>query len=60
VNSQLKCKFIDRHSPNKKRRLEEVGLVEMNGPNEVLDELEDGPGKGAALLDSDIIIIDDD
>ena len=32
----------------------------MNGPNEVLDELEDGPGKGAALLDSDIIIIDDD
>jgi hypothetical protein len=59
VDSQLKRIFIDRHSPNKKRRLEEVGLVEMDGPNEVLDVLEDGPLKGA-LLDSDIIIIDDD
>lgn len=31
----------------------------MDGPNEVLDVLEDGPGKGA-LMDSDIIVIDDD
>ena len=59
MESQLKCKFIERHSPNKKRRLEEAGLVEMDGPNEVLDVLEDGPGKGA-LMDSDIIVIDDD
>jgi hypothetical protein len=58
--NQLKCKFVDGHSPSKKRRLEADGLVEMDGPNDVLlDVLDDKPGN-AALPDSDIIVIDDD
>ena len=55
VSNQLKRKCMDEHSPSKKRRLEEEGLVLMDGPNEVLT---DGSGS-KALLDSNIIIIDD-
>jgi ubiquitin-like 1-activating enzyme E1 B len=53
---QLKRKFADGYSPSKRRRLEEDGLVEMDGPNERLD---DRPGNGAPP-DSDIIVIDVD
>jgi ubiquitin-like 1-activating enzyme E1 B len=53
VDTQL-TKFADRHSPSKKRRLEEDGLVEMDGPNEVLGVLDNEPA------DSNIIVIDDD
>ena len=52
-------KFIDGHGPSKKRRLEKDGLVEMDGPNEVIDVLDNGPMK-EALPDSDVIVIDDD
>jgi hypothetical protein len=54
--NQLKCKFVDGHSPSKKRRLEADGLIEMDGPNDVLD----GKPGNATLPDSDIIVIDDD
>lgn len=38
--SESKRKFEDNPSPSKRRRLEEEGLVLMNGPDEVLDVME--------------------
>jgi ubiquitin-like 1-activating enzyme E1 B len=53
--SGKKRKFEDGASPSKRRRLEEDGVVVMDGPNEVLDS-----GEVGAAPDSDIILIDDD
>ena len=53
--SEKKRKFEDGPSPSKRRRLEEDGVVVMDGPEEVLDF-----GEVGAALDSDIILIDDD
>jgi len=53
--SGKKRKFEDGASPSKRRRLEEDGVVVMDGPDEVLDS-----GEVGAAPDSDIILIDDD
>ena len=55
TDKQLKRKFAEGHSPSKRRRLEEDGLVEMDGPNEVLED----PGT-EARREPDIIVIDED
>jgi len=57
ATSNGKRKFEDAPSPSKRRRLEADGLVEMDGPDEVLDS---GFVAAPDALDSDIIIIDDD
>ena len=38
--SESKRKFEDNPSPSKRRRLEDEGLVLMDGPDEVLDTME--------------------
>ncbi|KAF9531343.1 hypothetical protein CPB83DRAFT_848881 [Crepidotus variabilis] len=57
-----KRKRDDHASPSKRRKLEEDGVVEMDGPNEILDEepiaIENGTLNGNGT-DSDIIVIDD-
>ena len=55
MDKQLKRKFAEGHSPSKRRRLEEDGLVEMDGPNEVLED----PGT-EATREPDVIVIDED
>ena len=51
-----KRKLEDNPSPSKRRRLENEGLVVMDGPDEVLDSgdvMEE-------VVDADFIVIDDD
>ena len=50
--SESKRKFEDNPSPSKRRRLEDEGLVLMDGPDEVLDTGE--------VPDRDYILIDGD
>lgn len=49
-----KRKFDDSPSPSKRRRLEDEGLVVMDGPDEVLDS-----GDVMKVPDGDYIVIDD-
>jgi ubiquitin-like 1-activating enzyme E1 B len=50
-----KRKFEDHPSPSKRRRLEDEGLVLMDGPDEVLDT-----GDVMEVLEEDYILIDGD
>ena len=52
--SALKRKFEDGPSPSKRRRLEEDGVVIMDGPDETLELT----SSTAAILDADCIVID--
>jgi ubiquitin-like 1-activating enzyme E1 B len=47
-----KRKFEDNPSPSKRRRLEDEGLVLMDGPDEILDTMDE--------LERDYIVIDGD
>jgi ubiquitin-like 1-activating enzyme E1 B len=49
-----KRKFEDNPSPSKRRRLEDDGLVLMDGPDEVLDS-----GNVMEVSEGDCIVIDD-
>ena len=53
--SGKKRKFEEGASPSKRRRLEEDGVVVMDGPDEILDS-----GEVEAVPESDVILIDDD
>ncbi|KAJ3508390.1 hypothetical protein NLJ89_g5779 [Agrocybe chaxingu] len=55
-----KRKFEDGPSPSKRRRLEEDGLVLMDGPNEVLDEGVGAAGPNGVPMEAEVIVIDDD
>lgn len=53
VAGKSKRKFEDNPSPSKRRRLEDEGLVLMDGPDEVLDT-------GDVMLEEGYIVIDGD
>ena len=53
VAGKSKRKLEDNPSPSKRRRLEDEGLVLMDGPDEVLDT-------GDVMSDEDYIVIDGD
>ncbi|KJA18252.1 hypothetical protein HYPSUDRAFT_205501 [Hypholoma sublateritium FD-334 SS-4] len=53
--SALKRKFEDGPTPSKRRRLEEDGVVLMDGPDEALEPT----SSAVAVLDADCIVIDD-
>jgi ubiquitin-like 1-activating enzyme E1 B len=62
VPTAQKRKFeADGPSPSKRRRLEEEGVVVMDGPDEVLEiDVTDGQPAAAPAEDADYIVIDDD
>lgn len=55
VGGKNKRKLEDTPSPSKRRRLEDEGLVVMDGPDEVLDS-----GDVMEISEADYIVIDED